>query len=41
MGAAPARPLFLGAKVEVGRDEELVLSNEGGRLRLAAVKRPA
>jgi pyrimidine operon attenuation protein/uracil phosphoribosyltransferase len=32
---------FTGARVEVGRDEELVLSNDGGKLRLAAVKRPA
>lgn len=32
---------FIGAKVEVGADEELVLSHENGRLRLAAVKRPA
>ncbi|MGZ5032033.1 MAG: bifunctional pyr operon transcriptional regulator/uracil phosphoribosyltransferase PyrR [Usitatibacter sp.] len=31
---------FLGASVEVARDEELVLSNENGKLRLAAVKRP-
>ena len=37
----PMSPDFLGAKVDVGADEELVLSNEGGRLRLAAVKRPA
>jgi len=26
--------------VEVARDEELVLSNESGRFRFAAVKRP-
>ena len=32
---------FLGARVEVAGDEELVLSNDGGRLRLAAVKRPS
>ena len=32
---------FTGSAVEVGTDEELVLSNEGGKLRLAAVKRPA
>jgi len=32
---------FTGARVEVARDEELVLSNENGKLRLAAVKRPA
>ena len=31
---------FVGARVELGREEELVLSNESGRLRLAAVKRP-
>lgn len=31
---------FTGARVEVARDEELVLSNDNGRLRLAAVKRP-
>lgn len=32
---------FTGARVEVAREEELVLSNEGGKLRLAAVRRPA
>ena len=32
---------FTGSAVEVGIDEELVLSNEGGKLRLAAVKRAA
>ena len=31
---------FLGAKVEVSTGEDLVLSQESGRLRLAAVKRP-
>ena len=31
---------FLGAKVDVSADEDLVLSNENGKLRLAAVKRP-
>jgi pyrimidine operon attenuation protein/uracil phosphoribosyltransferase len=31
---------FTGAKVDVSRDEELVLSNDNGRLRFAAVKRP-
>lgn len=31
---------FVGATVELGREEELVLSNENGKLRLAAVKRP-
>jgi pyrimidine operon attenuation protein/uracil phosphoribosyltransferase len=30
---------FCGAKVEVAKDEELVLSNESGKLRLAAVRR--
>jgi len=32
---------FLGARVEVARDEELVLSNENGKLRFAAVRRLA
>lgn len=32
---------FLGARVEVAANEELVLSNEGGKLRLAAIRRPA
>ena len=32
---------FVGARVAVAADEELVLSNEGGRLRLAAVTRPS
>lgn len=32
---------FIGASVEVAHDEELVLSNESGKLRLSAVKRPA
>lgn len=36
----PLAPDFLGAKVEVADDEDLVLSNDNGRLRLAAVKRP-
>ena len=36
----PVAPDFLGARVELGPGEELVLSNEGGRLRFAAVKRP-
>jgi pyrimidine operon attenuation protein/uracil phosphoribosyltransferase len=31
---------FLGALIDVAADEDLVLSNENGRLRLAAVKRP-
>jgi len=37
----PVAADFTGARVEVGRDEELVLSNDSGRLRLAAVKRPS
>lgn len=32
---------YLGANVDVTAGEELVLSNEGGRLRLAAIRRPA
>jgi pyrimidine operon attenuation protein/uracil phosphoribosyltransferase len=36
----PVSADYLGAKVEVGPDEDLVLSNENGRLRFAAVKRP-
>jgi pyrimidine operon attenuation protein/uracil phosphoribosyltransferase len=36
----PVAADFLGAKVEVGADEDLVLSNDNGRLRFAAVKRP-
>ncbi len=36
----PLAPDYLGAKVEVGSDEDLVLSNDNGKLRLAAVKRP-
>ncbi len=31
---------FTGATVAVASDEELVLSNDNGRLRFAAVKRP-
>lgn len=31
---------FIGATVQLAREEELVLSNENGKLRLAAVKRP-
>ena len=31
---------YLGARVEVASEEELVLSNEGGKLRFAAVRRP-
>ena len=36
----PLAPDFLGAKVQVADDEDLVLSNDNGKLRLAAVKRP-
>lgn len=36
----PLAPDFLGAKVEVAAGEDLVLSNDNGKLRLAAVKRP-
>ena len=36
----PVAADFLGANVEVGADEDLVLSNDNGRLRFAAVKRP-
>lgn len=36
----PVAADFAGASVEVARDEELVLSNDNGRLRFAAVKRP-
>ena len=36
----PVAADFTGAQVEVSRDEELVLSNDNGRLRFAAVKRP-
>ena len=36
----PVSADFTGATVEVARDEELVLSNENGKLRFAAVKRP-
>jgi pyrimidine operon attenuation protein/uracil phosphoribosyltransferase len=35
----PVCPDFLGAKLDVARDEELVLSNESGKLRLAMTKR--
>ena len=37
----PVAADFCGASVEVADDEELVLSNEGGRLRLATAKRAA
>ena len=36
----PVSPDWLGAKIEVRPDEDLVLSNESGRLRLAMVTRP-
>ncbi len=36
----PFAPDFLGAEARVAPDEDLVLSNDNGRLRLAAVKRP-
>jgi pyrimidine operon attenuation protein/uracil phosphoribosyltransferase len=36
----PLAPDFLGAKVDVAAAEDLVLSNDNGKLRLAAVKRP-
>jgi pyrimidine operon attenuation protein/uracil phosphoribosyltransferase len=36
----PMCPDYLGAKIEVARDEDLVLSNDSGKLRFAAVKRP-
>ncbi len=32
---------FVGARVQMGGEEELVLSNENGKLRLAALRRPA
>ena len=36
----PVAPDWLGAKIEVLANEDLVLSNENGRLRLAMVTRP-
>ncbi len=36
----PVCPDYLGAKIEVRPDEDLVLSNENGKLRLAMVTRP-
>jgi len=36
----PIAPDFLGELIEVAGDEDLVLSNDNGKLRLAAVKRP-
>jgi pyrimidine operon attenuation protein/uracil phosphoribosyltransferase len=35
----PVSPDFLGATVDVGANEELVLSNDNGRLRFAAMRR--
>jgi pyrimidine operon attenuation protein/uracil phosphoribosyltransferase len=35
----PVCPDFLGAKLDVSRDEELVLSNDNGKLELAMAKR--
>jgi pyrimidine operon attenuation protein/uracil phosphoribosyltransferase len=35
----PVSADFLGARVEVGEDESLVLSNENGKLRFSAVRR--
>lgn len=37
----PIAPDFTGAFVEMDSGEELVLTNEGGKLRLAAVRRPS
>lgn len=36
----PIAPDFAGAAVDIDAGEELVLTNEGGKLRLAAVRRP-
>ena len=36
----PVAPDYLGAKIEVQADEDLVLSHDNGRLRLAMVTRP-
>ena len=36
----PVSPDFLGAKLDVSRDEELVLSNDSGKLALTMAKRP-
>jgi len=36
----PFAPDYTGASVELGAGEELVLSNDNGKLRFAAVKRP-
>jgi pyrimidine operon attenuation protein / uracil phosphoribosyltransferase len=36
----PVCPDYLGAKIEVKPDEDLVLSNDNGKLRLAMVTRP-
>jgi len=40
MRELPVAPDWLGAKIEVRSDEDLVLSNENGKLRLAMVTRP-
>jgi pyrimidine operon attenuation protein/uracil phosphoribosyltransferase len=37
----PVAPDFAGARLELDPGEALVLTNEGGKLRLAAVRRPA
>ena len=37
----PVSADFMGEQIGIGTDEELVLSNENGKLRFAAVKRPA
>jgi pyrimidine operon attenuation protein/uracil phosphoribosyltransferase len=37
----PVAPDFLGARVDLGPGEDLVLSNDSSKLRLAAVRRPA
>ena len=37
----PVAADFTGARVEVGSDEQLVLSNDNGRLRFAAVRKPS
>jgi pyrimidine operon attenuation protein/uracil phosphoribosyltransferase len=36
----PVAADFVGTSIEVASGEELVLSNDNGRLRFAAVKRP-
>ena len=37
----PIAPDYAGAFVDIDPEEELVLANEGGKLRLAAVRRPS